>query len=234
MQMPRVAHIDRLDLSFKDQPWPFALERRREIDATFAALQRETSALWNGRVLMLRRWSVEKGIFRGEYLETDYASFAAWQRWGRPETAIYDCFAAAAVCSADGAFLLGAMSDSTLNADKIYFPCGTPDASDIAGGRVDLDFSVQRELKEETGLDIAEFEVEPGWISVFELPLIAHIKVLRSRQDAKILHQRVREHLAQQKQPELADVRMVRSAADFEPGMRGWATTFLAQRFATR
>ena len=65
--------------------------------------------------------------------------------------------------AADGAFLLGVMGPHTINAGRIYFPCGTPDRSDIVGGKVDLDLSVRRELKEETGLDVAEFTAEPGW-----------------------------------------------------------------------
>jgi hypothetical protein len=226
-----VIHVERLDLSFKDQAWAFAVERRREIDEMFAGMQRETPALWNGRVLMLRRQSVENGVFKGEYLETDYASFAVWQRGGRPEAAIYDCFAAAAVLSADGAFLLGVMGAHTLNAGQVYFPCGTPDPSDVADGRVDLDFSVRRELKEETGLEADELEAEPGWTAVFEGPLIAHIKVLRSRQDAEALRSRMLKHLASEKSPELSGIRIVRGPADIDPAMRGWAKAFLARRF---
>src|SRR5450756_2174168 len=67
------------------------------------------------------------------------------------------------------------------------------------GSRVDLDFSVRRELKEETGLDIAEFTAESGWTTVFDLPLIAHIKVLRSGESAEALRARVLDHLARER-----------------------------------
>ena len=229
-----IVHHDRLELTYAPKPWPFAQERRAEIDAWFAARQRENPALWNGRVLLLHDYAVRDGLFRGRYLETDFASFTAWRDWGRPPAAIHDCFAAAAILAADGAFLLGVMGPHTANAGYAYFPCGTPDHDDIVGDRVDLDVSVRRELKEETGLDIAEFAAEPGWTTVFELPLIAHIKVLRSRQSAKQLRARILAHLAREKQPELSDIRIVRSPADFEPAIRGWVTAFLVQRFALR
>jgi len=233
MSVAIVRH-DRLDLTFAPKAWPFAQERRAEIDAWFAAGQRENPALWNGRVLLLHDYAVRDGVFRGQYLETDFASFAAWRDWGRPPAAIHDCFAAAAILTADRAFLLGVMGPHTANAGYTYFPCGTPDRDDIVGGRVDLDVSVRRELKEETGLDIAEFTAEPGWSTVFELPLIAHIKVLRSRQSAEQIRARILDYLAGEKQPELSDIRIVRSPADFEPAIRSWATAFLVQRFAVR
>ena len=229
-----VVHVDRLALAFAQKPWAFAAERRAEIDAYFAKLRQKNPALWNGRILMLYRQVLAGGVFRGEYLETDYAGFAAWRSWGMPAAAVYDCFGAAAILSADGAFLLGVMGPHTLGAGRIYCPCGTPDPVDIVGGAVDLDFSVRRELKEETGLDITEFTAEPGWTTVFDLPLIAHIKVLRSGDSADALRARILAHLARERQPELADIRIVRRVADFDPAMPRFVTAFLAQRFALR
>ena len=105
---------------------------------------------------------------------------------------------------------------------------------DIVGDRVDLDLSVRRELKEETGFDVAEFTAEPGWTSVFDGSLIAHIKVLRSRDSAAALRQRALDHLARERQPELADIRIVRGPADVDPAMPRFVTAFLARRFAVR
>lgn len=229
-----VVHIDQLDLVFAPKPWAFAEKRRAEIDAWFTARQRENPALWNGRVLLLHEQTFANGIFRGRYLETDFASFTAWRQWGRPPAAISDCFAAAAVLAADGAFLLGVMGPHTVNAGRTYFPCGTPDPKDIYGTRVDLDLSMGRELKEETGLDVAEFTPEPGWTSIFDGPLIAHIKVLKSGDDARTLRARISDHLAQERQPELADIRIVRGPDDFDMAMPRFVTAFLTHRFAVR
>jgi 8-oxo-dGTP pyrophosphatase MutT (NUDIX family) len=231
---PEVVHIDRLELAFAPKPWVFADDRRADIDAMFAQMRQENPALWNGRVLMLHHRVIAGGVLQGEFLETDYAGFAAWHRWGLPAAAIYDCFGAAAVMAADGAFLIGAMAAHTLNAGYLYFPCGTPDRSDIVDGRVDLEFSVRRELKEETGLDAAEFAAEPGWTIVIDGSLIAAIKILRSEQSAETLRARVLAHLAHEKQPELTDIRFVRSAADFDPKLRRWVTAFLARQFVLR
>src|ERR1039458_4551476 len=122
---PTVYRVDRLELTFVPKPWAFAIERRAEIDDYFARLKREKPALWNGRVLLLHSQVLAEGVFRGDYLETDYANFAAWGHWGRPATAaVHDCFGAAAIMSADGAFLLGRMGAHTFNSGQIYFPAG--------------------------------------------------------------------------------------------------------------
>ena len=229
---PSLYPVNRLELAFTPKPWAFAVERRPEIDAYFAKLQHDKPAVWNGRVLLLHSQAIEAGVFRGAYLETDYASFAAWCHWGRPAAAVHDCFGAAAIIAADGAFLLGVMGEHTFNAGQIYFPCGTPDPGDIVNRKVDLGFSVRRELKEETGFDAAAFAAEPGWTTVVDGVLIAQIKVLRSNESAEALRVRMLDHLARNRQPELSDIRIVRSAADFDPAMPRFVTAFLAQRFA--
>jgi len=147
---------------------------------------------------------------------------------------VHDCFGAAAIVAADGAVLLGVMGEHTVQAGRVYFPCGTPDRNDIVDGRVDLDLSAQRELREETGLDVAEFTAEPGWTAVFDGSLIMQVKVLRSGEGAKVLRARILAFLARQKQPELADIRIVRGASDFTDAMPRFVTAFLAQRFAVR
>ncbi len=124
---------------------------------------------------------------RGEFFETDYASFRSWLDWGCPAAGAYDCFAAACVVSADGAVIFGEMAAHTSNAGQVYFPCGTPDRDDVIGGKVDLLHSCTRELKEETGFDAADFSAEPGW-RIVELPSrIVAVKLLRSRHDAETL-----------------------------------------------
>ena len=232
MSAPTVFHVDRLELGFAPRPWAFADERHAEIAAYFAELQREKPAIWNGRVLLLHRQVVSEGVFHGQFLETDYASFAAWRHWGHPRAGVRDCFGAAAVLSADGAFLLGVMGAHTANAGRIYFPCGTPDRDDIVGDTVDLDFSVGRELMEETGLRTEELSPEPGWIAVIDGALIAQIKVMRHAADAETLRALMLAHIAREAQPELSDIRIVRGMPDVDPAMPGFVTAFLAHRFA--
>jgi 8-oxo-dGTP pyrophosphatase MutT (NUDIX family) len=230
-EAPSLFRVERLDLSFSPKPWDFANERRAEIDAYFAALQREKPKIWNGRVLLLHHQLVSDGVFKGDYLETDYASFAAWAAWGRPHAGVRDCFGAAAVVASDGAVLLGVMGAHTYNAGWIYFPCGTPDPDDIADGKVDLDHSLRRELKEETGLDASELAADAGWTTVVDGAVIVQIKRMRAAERAEALRERIHAHLAREAQPELAGIRIVRGPADFDKAMPRFVTTYLTHLF---
>src|SRR3954462_10097851 len=89
--------LTRLDLRFEPAPWPFAIERRAEIDAYFAKLRAEKPEIWNGRVLVLTRGEIADGVLSGAYLEADYASFLAWRDWRFPDPSVRNCFAMAAL-----------------------------------------------------------------------------------------------------------------------------------------
>ena len=108
-------------------------ERRAEIDAHFAAEQRERPKLWNGRVLLGRNPVFAAGRFSADYFETDFASFLAWRDWGFPDRGVFNGFGMGALRSRDGAFVLGEMGEHTSNAGRIYFPSGTPDLDDVSG-----------------------------------------------------------------------------------------------------
>jgi len=222
-----IVPVERLDVAFSSQRWAFADERRSEIEAYWADLVRQNPGLWNGRVLMLSDFAIVDGVFRGACFEVDYASFLSWQDWGFPDRSVRDCFAMGCIQSSDGAFLLGVMGAHTFNAGQIYFPCGTPDLNDIAENQVDFDYSIRREVAEETGLDIGEFAAESGWRTVLGGSLVAHMKLLRARQTAAELRARILDHCACEEEPELADIRIVRSEDDFDPMMPTFVTTFL-------
>jgi hypothetical protein len=227
-----IVPVERLELVFAPRPWPFASERRAEIDAHFAALRRSNPALWNGRVLMLYEHAIKEGVFHGAYLETDFASLLAWRHWDAPDPDVRSCFAMGALRGSDGAFLLGVMGVRNSTAGQIYFPAGVPDPSDIHGGRVDLAHNVMREVGEETGLAAGDFDLAPGWITVLAGPRIAQMKMLRARETAAALRARILAHLANEAQPELADVRIVRGPQDFDPMMPAFQTAFLAHVWA--
>lgn len=225
--MIKTIRIRRLELAFAPRPWPFADECRVDIARYFEELQRAKPALWNGRMLLLHHHAVDGDIFRGGYLETDYASFVAWRDWGFPDASMTHCVALGALRASDGSFLVGVMNARTLNAGKVYFPAGVPDPSDIVDGMVDLDGSVRREVAEETGLDGDAYAAEPVWYSVLARSAVAHFKLLQASETAPVLRERIRAHLAREMHPKLADIRIVRGREDLDPMMPISVSTFL-------
>ena len=134
-----------------------------------------------------------------------------------------------AIRAADGAFLLGVMGPRNARAGWIYFPAGVPEPSDVVGQRVDLGRSVVREVEEETGLTDAHLGAVPGWIAVFDRQRVALIRIMQASETAGNLRNCILDHLSKQRMPELIDIHIVRTKADFDPMMPPFITGFLDQ-----
>lgn len=227
-----VVAIDRLELAFDPRPWPFADQRRAEIDAYFAKLQQTREQLWNGRALLVHRFNISNGVFYGRCFETDYASFLAWRDWDAPDRSVHNCSAMGAIRCADGAFLLGVMAPYTASAGRIYFPAGVPEPSDIVEGFVDLEAGVRRELREETGLREPDVIAQPGWCTVLAGPRISPVKTFMSKQNGAAQREQVLRHLASEEKPELSDIRIVRGPADVQPSMLPTAAVYMQHMWA--
>lgn len=223
-----IVAIERLDLRFEPRPWPWAEANRAFVERHFAEAREKRPALWNGRVLVLHRFAIEAGVFRGAYFETDFASFLTWRDDGFPDPSVRNCFSAGALRAADGAFVLGRMARHTANAGKVYFPAGTPDPGDVcADGAVDLMGSVLRELKEETGLAANEVSPGPRWYAVLAGARIGLVRPFSLRESSVELATRIRAFIAREKEPELEDILVVRGPADFVAEMPDFVRAYL-------
>jgi 8-oxo-dGTP pyrophosphatase MutT (NUDIX family) len=229
----RVVAVDQLDLRFEQQLWPWAEANRAFIERHFEKAREKRPALWNGRVLLLHRFAIETEVFHGAYLETDFASFLAWRDAGFPDPSMRNCFAAGALRTADGAFLLGRMARHTANAGKVYFPAGTPDPGDVrADGAVDLMGSVLRELQEETGLLADEVSPGPRWHAVLSGARIGLMRPLRVEEDCEKLAARIRAFIAHEKEPELEDIIVVRGPADLVPEIPDFVRAYIESEWS--
>jgi hypothetical protein len=228
----RIEEVTTIDFRLEQRPWPFAIERAREIDAHWAELVSSNPYLYNGRVILMQRLGgigPATGLkLEGTCFIAEYKAFLAWRDFGFADRTISNAFAMAVLRSADGAFLLGEMGPTTANAGKIYFPSGTPDPSDLVGDAVDLEGNVLRELEEETGLAADEVALDPGWTVIFQEPHVACMKSMRSALSAAELVARGAAFIAQQAQPELASLKAVFGVQDLdEKRMPGFVLTYL-------
>jgi 8-oxo-dGTP pyrophosphatase MutT (NUDIX family) len=232
--VPLAIHrVTQLDLKYSAWTWPFAAERRADIDAHFARRQAEKPKLWNGRVLLGRNPVFSDDRFSADYFQADFASFLAWRDWGFPDNSVFNGFGMGALRGSDGAFVLGEMAGHTANAGRIYFPSGTPDLDDLREGKVDIPGSVAREVEEETGLTPADYRAGQHWSCVVSGALIAFIRTLEVDMPSEALRARIEANLVRQQSPELAVIHLVRGPADFTPAMPRFVTAFIEAQAAS-
>lgn len=227
-----IHRVKTLDLAVEAWPWPFALERRAEIDAHFATQQRKNPALWNGRVLLARNPVFDGARLSASYFETDFASFLSWRDWGFPDRNVFNGFGMGALLSNDGAFVLGEMGERTANAGRVYFASGMADLADVRDGTLDMSSNVERELEEETGLLPSDYRSDALWHCVFTGPALAMIRILRVDMPGEALRAGLIANLASQRSPELSDIHLVRGAGDITDAMPRFVTAFIEAQFA--
>ena len=122
MQAPKVLTLDRLLLQYRQQPWPFAAERRAEIEAHFEHARRERPGIWNGQVLVMHRHRLDRDALEGAFLPTDFASFMTWRDWGFPEAGVTNCFSMGALRASDGAGSWASWRRTPRRAARSTFP----------------------------------------------------------------------------------------------------------------
>ncbi len=222
-----VQHLDHLDFTFAPWSWPFAEDRRREIDRFFRREREKNPALWNGRLLLLRNAKIADGAMSGSFFEADYASLLAGLAWNAMGETVKNCFPAAAILAADGAFIVGEMAEHTRNAGQIFFPCGSVERADVAGDRLNFFATLRRELMEETGIAADTLAPACGWYAVTAGPRLPLIKIMRANEVADGLRNRICGNLIAQRHPELREILVVRGPADLSDRMPLWVTAFL-------
>lgn len=213
--MNALTRVARVEAQLAPEAWPWRDDNRDLIARHWEARRAATGALYDGRVLMVAQAGLREDECRVRFFETDYSALLAWKEHGFHEGDVANGFAMGALLGTDGGFILGRMAQRTANAGRMYFPCGTPDLSDVRpGGAVDLAGSLVREIEEETGLSPDLYRVEPGWTVVRDGGLMAFIRLARLSMSAEEARLRILDHLAGEAEPELDDITVVRRVAD--------------------
>lgn len=206
--------VARCELVVGEEPWPYAERHKAEIAAHWQNSRSERPKLFDGVVYVLLRHAIDPQGLAGTLVRTDFKSFLYWRERGYADPATRDAFGSSLIRSAEGHVLLGLQTEGNLNAGFAYPPSGMIDAEDAGGGRVDIDASIARELKEETGLRPADLSRAPGYVLTVSGPLISVAIEWRSGMPAEALRWRILDHISRQSAPELADIVIVRSIAE--------------------
>ena len=232
--MSELFRVAQVSARLVEHRWAWAEENASAVAANWERRRERTPAIFNGRVLMVAGTRLAGATLEADFFPTDYANLIAWTDMGEPDSGVANGFAMGALRTADGAFILGRMADHTANAGRLYFPCGTPDLSDVTeAGEVDLAASLVREIGEETGLNPAALSLQPDWTIVREGGLLAFMQLAQLSIDAATARERILAHLAADERPELSDIRIVRSLGDLgDAPMPAVVPAFLRDVFA--
>jgi 8-oxo-dGTP pyrophosphatase MutT (NUDIX family) len=227
--MHDVFQIDGYDLPLCDRPWAWADDNAAAIKRFWGKAQAEQPALFNGDVLVMADHALSDGALTGMTLTTDFASFLYWKDKGLPlDAGVRNVFGCAVVRSGDGHLLFGRMAPHTAASGRVYPMAGTPDPSDVSDGKLDLEGSIVRELKEESGLDAADAVRAPGYLLVEDGAMCSLNAVFTFDAPSRELKARMMAHVDVQEQSELDEIVVFRRAAfHVHHRMPGFARTLV-------
>jgi 8-oxo-dGTP pyrophosphatase MutT (NUDIX family) len=211
----RIVPIARAEMRLSDAQWEFARAHASEIDAYWRRRRAEQPKMFNGDVLMLHRWSLADGCFRGECLTTDFKSFLFWRENEAPDDAVLDFFGAPVLHTSEGWLIAGRMGPDHSSAGAIYFPCGTLNPADAVGATIDLDGSILRELAEETGLAFSPADLGAPLLA-FDRHRLAFIRPIHCARPAAAIVHDIEQHLARTPEPELSGIVVIKGRDDID------------------
>ena len=229
----QITPLRQIDARLVPFQWIWQEAHAQEIEAYWQQILAGNAGVFDGIVLLMHQGHVEGDVYKSSYFQTRYSHFMALRDWGQPDPTVRNGFSCAALQASDGAYVLGVMGARTSNAEKIYFPAGTPDLDDCHGTKVDILGSAARELLEETGFGGAQVTFAERITLVEEdlrVAFLCHADLHLTADEA--VAQFTQWH-SQQDQPELAGLHIVRSQADLvpekmHPYLLDWFATVLA------
>ena len=207
----RVVRVASLTLTVSSDRWLYAENRQDVIDAHWKRATAANPAFFNGVVHIIDRIEFGQSHIEARLIATGFKNFLYWRDEGFPEAGgVRDGFGSALIRSVEGHILLGRQRPGNINAGLAYLPGGFIDSRDAgAEGRVDIAASIERELKEETGLGLDQLSPEAGFIVTLTGAQVSVAVAYNSSLAAEVLAAKSHAHIAAEQDPELAEMIIV-------------------------
>jgi 8-oxo-dGTP pyrophosphatase MutT (NUDIX family) len=228
----RILAVDEIDLHLSPDPHPYEVDRAPDIEANWQHELRGNAALFDGQVMLLSSLEWRSGLLRGTCHLVRFATFMLWRR-ERPLMLAQHLFANAIPVTSDGKLMLIRMGPDTANAGRVYFASGSFEDADFRAGRLDVASNVQREVYEETGLDLTNTLHEPKWHMLWRETgsvIFRRHAVARSSAD---IEAEVRDYIGDGAGQEIDDVHFIASHEDLPPTVAGHVPDLVRWHIAT-
>jgi 8-oxo-dGTP pyrophosphatase MutT (NUDIX family) len=214
--VPRITSLASADARLTRRSWGFASVQIGAIDAYWDRRTAEQPRLFNGAVLILDRWIVRHGHFSGECITTDFKSFLYWREHDAPDHEVFDFFATGALHTSEGWLILGRAGAAMSNAGKVYPPSGSLHADQF--GHIDLDESIVREIREETGIEVTRAQLG-SMLLIEACPQIVIVRPIKTGRPSAEIVAKIEGYLRSNPSSELSNVVVVRGLADIQAGV---------------
>jgi 8-oxo-dGTP pyrophosphatase MutT (NUDIX family) len=213
----RVVPVSAIEVRLDPAPHPFELANAAAIEANWQQETAANPALFDGRIVLLSEIAYKEGRLVGRCHEVRYATLLKWRR-ERPAGAEH-AFAHAALVSSDGALIAIRMGAHTANPGKVYFAAGSFEPFDFREGLVDIDSNMEREVIEETGLDIAAAPVDGSYHLYSRDATTVIFRRYYLGRPAEEIAARIAEFVAAEAEPEIDQAVVIRGRDDLPDGL---------------
>lgn len=192
----------------------YVSENKSEIAANWEAEIRANPTLFNGDFFMAEQAHIVRGSFEAIYKRTRFETMMHWKR-NNISLKPWHIFAVGVIVSGDNALIAGRMASSTAAAGRVYFPAGSFDEGDVRNEIIDIGGNMQREVMEETAIDLADARRLDSNIYLVSADCsIALFRRYYFDLSSQELLARIRRHIANEINSELDDVIAVTSPSD--------------------
>ncbi len=208
-----IVSLGSYDLQVTENPWKWAADKAAAVKRFWNTAIIEKPSLFNGQVLVMGEHKIAAGCLSGTVHKTDFASLLYCKDQGLPQEAgVQNVFGCAVVRSGEGHLLFGRMAPHTAASGRVYPMAGTPDTQDIKDGRLDIEGSLQRELREEAGLIAADATRQPGYLLIENAGMSALCAVFDFDVPSRDLKVAMMRHIDMQDESELDEIVVFRRA----------------------
>jgi 8-oxo-dGTP pyrophosphatase MutT (NUDIX family) len=205
--------VDKIDLRLVQDPHPFALANRVAVEKHWQQEQAENPHLFDGEIALFADVTCENKTLSARCHITRFSTFLYW-RTLRPVPDAMHIFAHAILVSSDGALVAVKMSERTANPGQVYFAAGSFEPIDIFDGLVDPVRNMQREVMEETGIDLAPLANEPRFHILSKTSGMVLFRRYYLERTADEIACAIAKHVAAEKEPEIDGAYIIRSFDD--------------------
>jgi 8-oxo-dGTP pyrophosphatase MutT (NUDIX family) len=231
--LPRnvILPVDAVDVRLDPGPHPFERDNARAIAENWGREIAANPALFDGTVVLLSALSYRHNSLVGRCHAVRYSTFMLW-RGNRQVAGAEHAYAHAMLVAGDNALVAIRMASHTVNAGRVYFAAGSFEPADFRDGLVDVDFNMIREVREETGLDLAGAARGRRYYALSTASGTVIFRRYRETASADEIAQRISAFVATETEPEIEGPVIIRDADNLPDGLMPHMKPLIEWHFA--